>query len=77
MIQVARAEGGSAETLAVGRRLLGTRCISCHVQEPISKYTESEWIIRIQSMSKRARLHPLEQKQITDYVIAARRCLNP
>jgi len=75
MIAVAAPDGGTAESLAVGRRLLATRCISCHSLVPIAKYPATQWPAQVEKMSSRANLSSSEQAQITAYLVTARRSL--
>ncbi|MFA7343081.1 MAG: hypothetical protein WC003_02140 [Terrimicrobiaceae bacterium] len=75
MAQVAAANGEPVETLAIGRRLLATRCTSCHSLEPISKYTSAQWRANVLRMAGRARLNDAETRQVTAYIVAARESL--
>lgn len=75
MTRIAGANGGSAQTLAEGRRLLATRCTNCHALEPITKYSVAEWRNNVRRMSGRARLDETEIQEITTYLAAARQSL--
>lgn len=68
----AAAIGLSIETLQHGRKLLASRCASCHSLEPIAKYSATEWVEIVRDMSERSGLSPEEEKKISDYLVAAR-----
>lgn len=71
MTKAAAANGDSLETLATGRRLLATRCASCHSLEPIAKFTPAQWEANVLRMANRAGLSEPEAQKITAYLVAA------
>lgn len=72
MARAAADSGESMETLVEGRRLLATRCTSCHALEPISHYTPAEWRTNVHRMAERSGLNGTEERQIASYLAAAR-----
>jgi mono/diheme cytochrome c family protein len=75
MAKAAAANGDSTETLAAGRRLLATRCVSCHSLEPIAKFTPAQWEANVLRMANRSGLSEAEAQKITAYLVAARESL--
>jgi mono/diheme cytochrome c family protein len=72
MTRAAASNGDSVETIATGRRLLATRCTSCHSLEPIGKFTPAQWEANVHRMANRAGLSEQEAQKITAYLVAAR-----
>ncbi len=72
MMRVALARGETPELLAEGRRLLVTRCISCHGLEPVAKYTSAEWREIVDRMADRSGLDAGQAGKISSYLSAAR-----
>jgi hypothetical protein len=75
MTSLGQASGDSFEKLVTGRRLLATRCTTCHALEPVSKYTVQEWGGIVEDMADRSGLKNEEQQEIQAYLAAARKTL--
>ena len=75
MTKVAMSAGDSFEKLEKGRRLLATRCTTCHALEPVAKYTIQEWREIVCDMADRSGLKEEEQQEIQAYLNAARQAL--
>jgi hypothetical protein len=75
MTKLGQASGDSFEKLVAGRRLLATRCTTCHALEPVSKYTVQEWGGIVEDMADRSGLKNEEQQEIQAYLAAARKTL--
>lgn len=75
MVRSAGDGAATLESLDGGRRLLARRCTNCHGLEPVPKYTASEWKANVERMAPRAGLSEAETREITAYLIAARRSL--
>jgi hypothetical protein len=75
MVRSANQQGFSREQVAAGRKLLVTRCISCHSLVPVGKYPAKRWPELVASMSARAGLDEIERALVTAYLVAARQSL--
>lgn len=75
MTRIAGESGEPAESLFEGRRLLAQRCTNCHALEPVSKYSAVQWTGNVRRMAGRARLSETETREITAYLVAARKSL--
>ena len=63
-------------TLISGRRILGERCASCHVLEPVASHSPREWKKILAVMAPRARLNAEQIVQVDAYLTAASTALH-
>jgi nitrate/TMAO reductase-like tetraheme cytochrome c subunit len=75
MTKAALSNGDSIETLAAGRRLLATRCTSCHSLEPVERYPAAQWEANVLRMADRAGLREQDTQKVIAYLVAARESL--
>ncbi|NBR47448.1 hypothetical protein EBU02_01100 [bacterium] len=75
MTKLGQASGDSFEKLVTGRRLLATRCTTCHALEPVSKYTVEEWGGIVEDMADRSGLKEEEENAIQAYLTTVRKTL--
>ena len=65
----------STVTLDAGRQVFVTRCVECHLLQPIAKHSETGWHEIIAIMAPRAKLTPTERIALEAYLSAAKRSL--
>jgi len=53
---------------AVGRKLYVNKCAKCHKFYDPSHYSETQWREWMQKMSRKAKLTPEQEKQLSKYV---------
>lgn len=75
MTQAAAVRGNTEIEIAQGRRLLASRCISCHSLEPVVYYTPEEWRVNVRQMADRSGLNEEEERLIVAYLVAAREAM--
>lgn len=68
--QIAPPITGSAQ-LTEGRRIYTTQCTTCHVAEPVKKYTAAEWRTILPEMIEETKLNAQQAAAVTEYVRAA------
>ncbi len=66
----------AATTLQAGRQVFVTRCVECHLLQPIEKHSEARWHEIIATMAPRAKLTPAERIALETYLMAAKRSQN-
>lgn len=55
-----------------GRRIFTEPCATCHVPDPIEKYSLSEWRVAVDEMAPRARLDLRRRAALLAYLSAAK-----
>lgn len=63
-------------TLQAGRQVFITRCVECHLLQPIEEHSEAGWHEIIATMAPRAKLTPAERIALETYLTAAKRSQN-
>jgi hypothetical protein len=58
---------GEAEN-SVGHRLYVAKCAKCHKFYEPAKYSEADWNMWMTKMSKKAKLKPDQQEELTRYI---------
>ena len=59
-----------ASTLKAGREVFTTKCVTCHVAQPIPKYSVSEWRGIVGKMAGRAKLSETDRAELLAYLTA-------
>ena len=67
--QIAPPVAGSTQ-LAEGRRIYTTQCTTCHVAEPVKKYTRSDWERILPEMIAETKLDAAQAAAVTAYLRA-------
>jgi uncharacterized membrane protein len=65
--------GASPATLAAGREIMMTKCVTCHAIQPIEAHSSMEWTKILSMMEKRSGLDSHEAEQLRAYVLACRK----
>ena len=76
MIEEGDQEGTLLSALQRGREVYLRRCSTCHVIEPIGRYTVLEWERILPPMNKDAKLDADEKADLCAYIFAAHRWLD-
>ncbi len=66
----------SVATLHAGRQVFVTRCVECHLLQPIEEHSERRWHEIIATMAPRAKLMPAERLALETYLTAVKRSEN-
>lgn len=78
-VQNARARWpeATAESLAHGRALFITRCQRCHDLPDRRAYSDERWPKILGSMGPRAKLDPVQHRQVLQFIVADRNAQPP
>jgi mono/diheme cytochrome c family protein len=64
----AAAAAQSADPLAQGHQIYVAKCAKCHKFYDPANYSDQEWKIWMQKMSRKAKLKPEQEKALTQYI---------
>lgn len=64
-------QGVTVEALLRGRDIYLRQCASCHVAEPVDRYTLEEWEDIITRMAPKSKLNEIQTMELRRYVQAA------
>src|SRR5690349_11684120 len=61
--------GATAEDIRRGHNIYTTRCVQCHGNFEITRFSEKKWLHEIDDMAPKANLLPEEKLDLTKHII--------
>jgi mono/diheme cytochrome c family protein len=64
----ASATDSAGDPIAGGRKLYLTKCAKCHKLYDPAKYSDAEWALWMEKMSRKSKLKPEQERLVSQYV---------